>query len=174
MLPLRKKHESKIHTKSEGVQIWYEDKLTGNKLTFLFEDTGVPIVPHSWYHVCLGLDTVSGFLRIVVNGVKVFNVEREEFRNTTAWMPGSLEGKIIVFKQYYSGFWFQHRGKFTNMNIFSSMIPLEDMISMTSGKDNCSRVGDYLSWDDMEWSMSGHVDSGTVDREEFCQRCTGL
>ena len=140
----------------------------------LFEHTGIPIVPHSWYHVCLGLDTVSGFLRIVVNGIKVVNEEREEFRNTAAWRPGSLEGKILIFKQYISGFWLQYRGKFTNMNIFSSMIPLEDMISMTSGKDNCSHVGDYLSWDDMEWSMSGHVDSGTVDREEFCQRCTGL
>ena len=47
MLPLRKKHESKIHTKSEGVQIWYEDPLTGNKLTFQLEDTPllVPRLP---------------------------------------------------------------------------------------------------------------------------------
>ena len=170
MLPLRKKHESKIHTKSEGVQIWYEDPLTGNKLTFLFEDTGVPIVPHSWYHVCLGLDTVSGFLRIVVNGVKVFNVEREEFRNTTAWMPGSLEGKIIVFKQYYSGFWFQHRGKFTNMNIFSSMISLEAMRLRTSGEADCTGAGDYLSWEEMEWSVSGDVETGPMHTEDLCKR----
>ena len=77
MLPLRKKHESKIHTKSEGVQIWYEDPLTGNKLTFQLEDTGVPIVPHSWYHVCMGIDTVSGLLRVVANGIEVANVEKE-------------------------------------------------------------------------------------------------
>ena len=170
MLPLRKKHESKIHTKSEGVQIWYEDPLTGNKLTFQLEDTGVPIVPHSWYHVCLGLDTESGHLRIVVNGVMVLNDKREEFRNTTAWMPESLEGKIIVFKQYFSGFWIQHRGKFTNMNIFSSIISLEDMMMRTSGEGDCTGAGDYLSWQEMEWTVSGDVTSGTLNNEKLCQR----
>ena len=125
MLTLRKKHESKIHTKSEGVQTWYEDPLTGYKVMLLFEHTGIPIVPHSWYHVCLGLDTVSGFLRIVVNGIKVVDEEKEEFRNTTALKPRSLEGKISVFKQFYAGFWGQQRGKFTNMNIFSSILSLK-------------------------------------------------
>ena len=166
----RKKHESEIHTKFEGVNIWYEEPSTGYKVMILFEHTGIPIIPHSWYHVCLGLDTVSGFLRIVVNGIKVVDEEREEFRNTTAWRPESLEGKIVIFKQYCSGFWLQHRGKFTNMNIFSSMIPLKDMMMMTSGEDDCMHAGDYLSWDEMEWSVSGDVDSDTVDKEKLCQR----
>ena len=47
----------------------------------------------------MGLDTVSGFLRIVVNGVKVVDEEKMEFRNTTAWRPRSLAGKILVFKE---------------------------------------------------------------------------
>ena len=170
MLPLRKKHESKIHTKSEGVQIWYEDPLTGNKLTFQLEDTGVPIVPHSWYHVCLGLDTESGLLRIVVNGVKVVDEEKEFFRNTSAWKPQSLAGKLLVFKGYNIA-WAQYRGKFTNMNIFSSMISLEDMMMRTSGvADDCTGPGDYLSWADMEWSVSGDVTSGVMIQEELCQR----
>ena len=170
MLPLRKKHESKIHTKSEGVQIWYEDPLTGNKLTFLFEDTGVPIVPHSWYHVCLGLDTESGLLRIVVNGIKVVDEEKEYFRNTSAWKPQSLAGKILVFKGYATSFWSQYRGKFSNMNIFSSMLPLEAMMLRTSGYGDCTGPGDYLGWADMEWSVSGDVASGVVVKEELCQR----
>ena len=173
----RAKHQSQITETSEIVHIIYTDANSNERDAEFFgigalvsNGTGIPIVPHSWYHVCLGLDTVSGFLRIVVNGVKVFNVEREEFRNTTAWMPGSLEGKIIVFKQYYSGFWFQHRGKFTNMNIFSSMISLEAMRLRTSGEADCTGAGDYLSWEEMEWSVSGDVETGPMHTEDLCKR----
>ena len=42
----------------------------------------IPIAPHSWYHVCLGLDTVSGLLRITVNGILIENEMKEFFKNT--------------------------------------------------------------------------------------------
>ena len=136
----------------------------------VFWHTGIPIVPHFWYHVCMGLDTESGLLRIVVNGVKVVDEEKEFFRNTSAWKPQSLAGKLLVFKGYNIA-WAQYRGKFTNMNIFSSMISLEDMMMRTSGvADDCTGPGDYLSWADMEWSVSGDVTSGVMIQEELCQR----
>ena len=84
-----------MNNESEALSIWYQNPGTNENLAVDFYDTGVPIVPHSWYHVCLGLDTESGLLRIVVNGVKVVDEEKEEFRNTTTWKPQSLEGKII-------------------------------------------------------------------------------
>ena len=159
-----------MNNESEALSIWYQNPGTNENLAVDFYDTGVPIVPYSWYHVCLGLDTESGLLRIVVNGVKVVDEEKEEFRNTTAWKPKSLEGKILVFKEYLAGFWAQQRGKFTNMNIFTSMMSFEDMILRTTGDRNCASSGDYLSWDEMEWSESGDVSSGTLDTEELCQR----
>ena len=121
----RARYEAPMNDESESLLIWYEDPMTNQILPVDFPDTGIPIVPHSWYHVCLGLDTVSGLLRIVVNGVKVVDEEKEEFRNTTASKPRSLDGKLLVFKQFYAGFWGQQRGKFTNMNIFSSILSLE-------------------------------------------------
>ena len=59
-----------------------------------FNNVPVPIVPHSWYHVCLGLDTVSGHLRIVINGVAVVDMEKQYFKNSTARKPRSLIGKV--------------------------------------------------------------------------------
>ena len=59
-----------------------------------FNIVPVPIVPHSWYHVCLGLDTVSGHLRIVINGVAVVYMEKQYFKNSTARKPRSLIGKV--------------------------------------------------------------------------------
>ena len=166
----RARYEAPMNDESESLLIWYEDPMTNQILPVDFPDTGIPIVPHSWYHVCLGLDTVSGLLRIVVNGVKVVDEEKEFFRNTSAWKPQSLAGKLLVFKGYNIA-WAQYRGKFTNMNIFSSMISLEDMMMRTSGvADDCTGPGDYLSWADMEWSVSGDVTSGVMIQEELCQR----
>ena len=159
-----------MNNESEALSIWYQNPGTNENLAVDFYDTGVPIVPYSWYHVCLGLDTESGLLRIVVNGVKVVDEEKEFFRNTTAWKPQSLAGKILVFKQFHTSFWAQQRGKFTNMNIFSSILSLETMMMRTSGEADCTGPGDYLSWADMEWSVSGDVDTGVVNNDELCQR----
>ena len=57
-------------------------------------DTDVPVSPHSWYHVCLGLDTVSGLLQIVMNGHVIENEVKEFFRDTHSIRPKSLEGKL--------------------------------------------------------------------------------
>ena len=57
-------------------------------------NSNVPVSPHSWYHVCLGLDTVSGLLRIVMNGHVIVNEEKEFFRDTNSIRPKSLAGKL--------------------------------------------------------------------------------
>ena len=43
----------------------------------------------------MGLDTVSGLLRIVVNGLEVVNEEKDYFRNTTRWKPTSVKGRLV-------------------------------------------------------------------------------
>ena len=82
----RSKHQ--IAGQSEIVHVIYTDPKTNERDAEFFgmgvvvsNGTGIPIVPHSWYHVCMGLDTVSGLLRIVVNGVVMVNEEKEYFRN---------------------------------------------------------------------------------------------
>ena len=60
-----------------------------------FWDNRVPITPHSWCHMCLALDTVTGHLRIVINGLVIENEEKEYFRNTTSIKPKSVAGKFL-------------------------------------------------------------------------------
>ena len=129
---------------SETVSLWYENPITGNLQQDFFSKAHIPIVPHSWYHICMGLDTVSGLVRIVVNGCEVANEENENFRNTISWKPKSLEGRILLFKGYSSGFWVQNRSKTSNFNIFNSMMSMEDMLTRTLGGSNCSTPGDYV------------------------------
>ena len=96
----RAKHE--IAGQSEIVHVIYTDPKTNERDAEFFgmgvvvdNGTGIPIVPHSWYHVCMGLDTVSGLLRIVVNGKEVVNMEKEYFRNTKDWKSSSVKGKVL-------------------------------------------------------------------------------
>ena len=72
-----------LDTMSEKMIIW--SALKGGEAKFapwdVFEGPLVPIAPHSWHHICMGLDTGSGLLRIVVNGKEMVNMEKDYFRN---------------------------------------------------------------------------------------------
>ena len=57
-------------------------------------NSNVLVSPHSWYHVCLGLDTDSGLLQMVMNGHVLVNEEKEFFRDTNSIRPKSLGGKL--------------------------------------------------------------------------------
>ena len=128
---------------TETVSFWYVDPTSGANGREDFTNI-VPIVPDSWYHICMGLNTNTGRLRIVVNGVLLINEDRDYITNTIAWKPKSVQGKVLLLKGFHSGFWYQHWSIFTNLNIFGSMMSVEDMIQRTSGGENCSSPGDYL------------------------------
>ena len=129
---------------SEKMKLIFEDPESGSHDSELFTDTIIPIVPHSWYHICMGLDTVSGLLRIVVNGREVINEEKEYFKNTFVMKPASLAGKVLLFKGYLSGIWYQYRNTISNMNFFKSLMTVKDMVAKTAGSTGCSSLGDYL------------------------------
>ena len=177
-------------TMSETLVLWYDNPTTGKLEVEYLTSSHIPIVPASWYHVCMGLDTVSGLLRIVVNGVVMVNEEKNYFRDTIQWKPKTLEGKVFLFKGY-KGYWYQHRCITSNLNIFSSMMSVEDMVSRTTGGDDCDSPGDYirqemilififkmnfdcfidLSWEEAQWNVTGNVKSGSVDVDhELCAR----
>ena len=59
------------------------------------------MIPHSWYHFCLGLDTVSGLLRFIVNGIEVVNGEKKYFQDTKNWKPESVIEKIAGIRYCY-------------------------------------------------------------------------
>ena len=80
---------------SEMLYLYYENPETGQNLREELADAIIPIDPDSWYHICMGLDTVSGLLRIVVNGMQVVNEEKDYFRNTTHWKPTSVTGRLV-------------------------------------------------------------------------------
>ena len=67
---------------SETLVLWTVNPITGLFEVQYLTSSHIPIVPNSWYHICMGLDTVSGLLRIVINGVVMVNKETDNFRYT--------------------------------------------------------------------------------------------
>ena len=71
------------------------------------EDCGffdsIPVVPQSWYHICIGIDTVSGHLRIGDNGVISVDEEKEYFRNTASSIkPKNIAGNLLGKSMFMS------------------------------------------------------------------------
>ena len=61
-----------------------------------FFDNVIPVVPQTWYHICVGINTLSGLLRIVDNGVLIVNEEKEYFRNTASSIkPQNIAGNLL-------------------------------------------------------------------------------
>ena len=132
----------------------------------------VPVQPNSWYHGCTALDTVTGHLLIVVNGHTIVNQVFEELINIVEETPKSLEGRLGLFKNYYNGFWYQSRQRLTNLNVYSSALTIDKMISITDG-DDCAARGDYLSWRESQWNITGNIRQESVVKEEdLCLRST--
>ena len=85
-------HLRDYETFSERITMFYGSEKP-EKLQFW--DSVLPINPHSWYHICFGVDTVSGLLRIVINGHVIVDTVKDLFVNTTEIKPTSLKDKLL-------------------------------------------------------------------------------
>ena len=88
-------HLRDFSTLTERITLIYHNSISGKNEVVKFWDHVVPITPHAWYHICLGLDTVTGLLRIVINGFEIVNEEKDFFSNTSSIKPTSVAGKFL-------------------------------------------------------------------------------
>ena len=58
------------------------------------EKQTILVSPHSWAHGCLSVDTISGELLVIINGITIFNDISEPLVNTF----GDINGQIDLFK----------------------------------------------------------------------------
>ena len=97
------------------------------------DTTKVRIVPNSWMHQCTSVNTVTGFIEIVVNGVRIESNIKADFVNSSHLRPVSLKSKwnifeclifnelldkITLMKSYGPGFWAENELHVSNVNIF--------------------------------------------------------
>ena len=122
---------------------------------------------HDWFHACVSVDSFTGRIRAVVNGILTHDSYNEGAQsNIPIEFKGALRlgltekqfGKSEVSKE-------QSSSPVTNVNIFSGLLNLSDMIDVTaSGK--CTQ-GTLLNWGEMRWTFKGRVSDELA--KDFCR-----
>ena len=123
-------------------------------------DTNTPFIfPTQWTQSCTAIDGLTGVVTVIVNGLMIENktIELDAASNH----PTNLTGKLVVGKDKF-GYWYEQKGKLTNLNVFKRLLSIPSMVKMT--KYECGTSGDYLAWTDMEWDLHGNAIIEEVNR----------
>ena len=126
-----------------------------------------PTFPNQWIRSCMAINSASGSIDWVVEGVLVMSMESKKIKDSFK-LPKGLNRKLILGAVFYGGKWVSASNKVTNLNIFSSSLPVEEMKSLTQN-EKCVKDGDYLAWKNMEWILHGKTRLETVDINEPCE-----
>ena len=124
--------------------------------------------------MCVAVDCHKNHITAVFNGEKV---EERQFELPAggATCPRSLAGNLLLQKGLLSrGFWFQVKGRLTNLNVFSDLMSLDRMVSRTAGEDCGRQGGDYLAWAKTSWELHGAARWTEVPLEELCRKDSSI
>ena len=103
--------------------------------------------PQSWVRACMTLDTATGMARIVVDGKVLEDAEHPKLKN--------LADKMLTNFTIKLGYSAAINAMFTDLNMFSEPPALERLVAMTtSGGSECGAEGDFLNWEEAEWTLS--------------------
>ena len=80
-------------------------------------------------------------------------MDKNTFAGITNNVPTNLSDKVVL-GSYYLRAWHPSSNKFTKLEIFSSALDVKTMMEYTKG-EGCGDDGDYLSWNEMQWSLHG-------------------
>ena len=126
-----------------------------------------PTFPNRWTRSCMSINTASGSINWVVEGVLVMSMESQKLKDSLK-LPKDLSGRLILGAVLYGGKWKSVSNKVTNLNIYSASLSVEEMKRMTQD-ENCAKEGDYLAWKNIEWILHGKARLETVDINEPCE-----
>ena len=127
------------------------------------------LFPEQWLRSCLAVQTDTGSLQWVVDGLVVEDTIFEEIHKD---MDKQANLRILLGRlKWPSGIWGQLSNKVTALNIFSSAIPLEEMQKMTSeSSEDCAKAGDLIAWDNMVWTLKGTSGLEYWRKDDICTR----
>ena len=129
------------------------------------------VFPNQWVRSCMAVDTVSGRIHWIVDGNLVENNTIAVLKDSER--PLNLKGKIILGARHVQNkSWKVYSNKLTNLNVFSSMLPLSVMQKRTNGDEVCFEEGDYLAWSEMRWDLRGMAKIEKIGQEELKTKST--
>ena len=111
----------------------------GHKPTYHYSNVSGWLFPTQWVRSCLAVSTDSGLVRWVVDGQLVEDRLVDTLQEASGQRPTDLTGAILLGTMRRSSGWKSNANKVTNLNVFSSVLPIERMVNMTSGVEECEK-----------------------------------
>ena len=145
-------------------------QLQGTKEAVLF--------PSNWVHACVSkqqIDDTQAKMQLVVGG----DLLEELVGDFLFWgYPSNFSlflGEAHDHPEYNQ---YKHRSKRTNVNMFSSALPVQRMVGMTKGggEDECGEAGDLLSWTEVNWEVENNATMMQLTKDVFgsCRKESSL
>ena len=108
-----------------------------------------------WYHVCAAVDTLNGTLDATLNG-ELFQSRAILAKEDIVNKPTTLQSKLTL--GYFVSTWGkndpqQFHGSVSNVRVYSWRFI--DQLKNLSSRPCDFEDGDYMSWQQMTWSISG-------------------
>ena len=120
--------------------------------------------PLTWIRVCVSLDTVSGRVRLVVDG-QVLHESQQDTSMFNGNRPTNLSIRV-------GAIYVEYTGQYSNLNVFIGPLSIERMVAMTqAGSGECGAQGDFLSWEEADWNLHSQAREEMVgELEGPCRR----
>ena len=138
----------------------------------------VVLFPGDWVHACVSkqqIDNTQAKMQLVVGGdllgelvgISLFGMDPSNF--------SLFLGEADDHPKYNQ---MKHRSKRTNVNMFSSALPVQRMVGMTKGggEDECGEAGDLLSWTEVNWEVENNATMMQLTKDFFgsCRKESSL
>lgn len=160
--------EARIYPNNDPFSILFYS-FAGNNIS---PNQTIPLMfPHQWVRSCMAVSTESGQVRWVLDGQLVEDRVLDTLNEAADNRPTDIRGKLLLGAcgSWPAGWWTPSI-KVTDLNIFSSFLSFDRMVSITSGgKEGCGEEGDYLAWRNTQWTLHGEATMEEVGREELCE-----
>ena len=128
-------------------------------------DRLMDIRPWAWSHACINVDLINGVASIMVNEMYMpdFHLNDTDFFQSK---PQNLN-KHLTFGdgRYQKGRVLQSENSISNVHVFKKLLIKEQMYNFT-GKGACNMIGDYLSWEDMNFILFGDTKMFSAERDK--------
>ena len=131
----------------------------------MMNETSKKIFPYMWTKACASFDLDLDLVRVVVDGSTISDTRFPGIKDTK---PANLTGMYFGQKDG-GGSAIISAYKFTNLQVYSSSMSIDQMVAWTTSGASCGSMdGDYLSWNNMNWTLTGGAKVQSIFRGEYC------
>ena len=132
----------------------------GNFDQLIYSVVNETTFPLQWIMFCLSLDSLTGRIRMTLDAQLIFDEIQEDFVGLD-WGPWPITFQLGPVNNKVDS------RKISNLNVFSSALPVERMQALTEvGGDECGSPGDFLRWDEVSLTLNDTAQLLKVDPKE--------